>query len=404
MGAHGVSVGGARTRHRIALVLAALALSLLACEIVLRVATRRDESGQLWLGSLRLLPWRLPLEQIRTMLEKVRDGETFLGWDADLGWSPRPHGRSAIAPFAANGATIRSARETSEQETPGTLRVATFGDSFTFGDEVGPDETWEAALERTLAERGVAAEVLNFGVSAYGIDQAYLRWRRDGRRFRPDVVLFGFQAENVLRDVNVFRPLYFAGTEIPLSKPRFVPRGDGLELLNVPTLPPDQMPRVLETMPQHPLFAYERFYAPWYAQHWWLASRLAAVVATVSSGREAAKFRLDTESRELARRLVARFAAEVAADGAAFVVVHLPRREDLEARRAGHAVWYDPLLRADLAAFAVADPTTAVTTIDDALFAPRGHYSPAMNAMVGAALAEPVLRAASSSRTPSAVR
>lgn len=382
-----------RTRRRIAAALAALVVSLLACELVLRVATRREESGQLWLGSLRLLPYQLPLDVVRANLDKLREGETFLGWDADLGWAPRPNARSATGPFAVNGAGIRSARETSEIAAPGTLRIAAFGDSFTFGDEVGPDETWEAALERALVERGVAAEVLNFGVNAYGVDQAYLRWRRDGRRFRPDVVLLGFQPENVLRDRNVFRPLYFAGTEVPLSKPRFVVRGDALELKNAPVLPVEQVLPALETMPSHPLFAYEAFHAP-YEQHWWLASRLLAFAASAPLARASVQFRLEPEGRELARRLVARFAADVAADGAAFLVVHLPRRDDLAARRAGHEVWYDALLRDDLAPLGVADPTAGVATVEPALFAPRGHYSPALNAIVGAVLAEPVLRAA----------
>lgn len=388
----GEGTGRRRTGPLVAL--AALLLSLLACEVALRVVTRRDDTGQVWLGAQRLLPQTLPLAQIAANLDRLRAGETFLGYDADLGWAPRPNGRSTTGPFAVNGAAIRSERETAEVAAPGVLRIATFGDSFTFGDEVGPDETWQAALERALRERGVAAEVLNFGVSAYGIDQAYLRWRRDGRRFRPDVVLYGFQAENALRDRNVFRPLYFAGTEVPLAKPRFVVRGDDLELLNVPVLPPDELLPVLAAMPQHPLFAYEGFYAPWFERHWWLASRLAAVVATATTGREAAKFRLDPESRELARRLVARFASGVAADGAAFVVVHLPRREDLEVLRAGRELWYDALLRDDLGPLGVVEPTAGVAAVAPALFAPRGHYAPALNAMVGTALAEPVLRAA----------
>lgn len=388
-----MTASGAPLHRRIAAVLAALAVSLLACEVALRVATRRDEAGQLWLGSLRLLPYELPLEQIRANLDKLRDGETFLGWDADLGWAPRPDAGSTTGPFAVNGAAIRSARETSEAAPPGTLRIAAFGDSFTFGDEVGPGETWEAALERALAARGVAAEVLNFGVNAYGVDQAYLRWRRDGRRFRPDVVLLGFQPENVLRDLNVFRPLYFAGTEVPLSKPRFVVQGTELELKNVPVLPVDAVLPALETMPAHPLFAYEAFHAP-YARHWWLASRLLAFAASAPLARASAQLRLDPEGRELARRIVARFAADVAADGAAFLLVHLPRREDLAVRRAGREVWYEPLLREDLAPLGVADPTAGIASVDDALFAPRGHYSPAMNAIVGAALAEPVLRKA----------
>ena len=387
-----------RARRRVAVALAAVLVSLLACEAVLRVATHRDDTGQLWLGTLRLFPYRLPLAQIRANLDELSEGDTFLAYDAGLGWAPRADAHSTTGPFAVNGAGIRAARETGERAAPGALRIAAFGDSFTFGDEVGPDETWATALERALAERGVAAEVLNFGVNAYGIDQAYLRWRRDGRRFRPDVVLLGLQPENVLRDRNVFRPLYFAGTEVPLSKPRFVVRDDRLELLNVPTLPPEEIVPALATMPAHPLFAHEGFYAPWYAEHWWLGSRLLAFAATVALSPAASAFRLDPESRDLARRLVAVFAADVAAEGSAFLVVHLPRKEDLQRLRAGGEPWYAPLLREDLAGIAVADPTAGVARIDDALFAPRGHYSPAMNTIVGAALAEPVLRAAGRAR------
>lgn len=387
-----------RARRALAVVLV-LAASLLACELVLRLATRRDDDGQLWLGALRLMPYRLPLDSIRQNLDKLGSGDTFLAWDADLGWSPRPNTRSSTRPFFANGAGIRAEREFDETAPPGTLRIATFGDSFTFGDEVGPDETWQATLERTLAARGITVEVLNFGVSAYGIDQAYLRWRRDGRRFRPDVVLFGFQPENVLRDRNVFRPLYFAGTEVPLSKPRFVVRGEELDLLNGPVLPVDAVLPALETMPAHPLFAYEGFYAPWYVQRWWLASRLAAFVASATVAVDAARFHLDAEGRELAARLVTRFAADVTADGAAFVLVHLPRREDLAAKHAGREPWYAPLLQ-DLAPLGVVEPTASVASDDAALFAPRGHYAPAMNAIVGAALADPVMRARSTTPSP----
>ena len=96
-----MKASGAPLHRRIAAVLAALAVSLLACEVALRVATRRDEAGQLWLGSLRLLPYELPLDQIRANLDKLRDGETFLGWAAPLGGAPGP---DAARPPQALGA------------------------------------------------------------------------------------------------------------------------------------------------------------------------------------------------------------------------------------------------------------------------------------------------------------
>jgi len=54
-------------------------------------------------------------------------------------------------------------------------RVALVGDSFTFGMEVPYEDTWGAQLERALAGD---VQVLNFGVDGYGVDQAYLRYRK----------------------------------------------------------------------------------------------------------------------------------------------------------------------------------------------------------------------------------
>lgn len=272
------------------------------------------------------------------------------------------------------------------------LRVALFGDSFTFGDEVPLDETWGAYLERGLAARGVQAEVLNFGVNAYGIDQAYLRWRRDGRRYVPQVVVFGFQPENALRDLNVFRALYFAGSEVPLSKPRLVVRDGELAPVNVPTLPPDELAAVLGSLDGHPLLEHERYHG-WYADRWWRRSKLAALVESVVVQRRAGELALDDEARDLAERIVAAFDRDVTASGAAFLVVHLPRQADLLARRAGRELWYDDLLRSLAERHALLDPTAGVAG-PDAAFAPHGHYAPELNRAIGEALVEPVLEAA----------
>ena len=392
----------ARRLRTLGVVAAALVLSLLAGEVLVRLWSHRDDTGQRWVGNLRLIPYQLPQAQIRTTLERLQDGDTFLAYDAELGWAPRPNAQSESGPFRVNGAGIRSDAETSLATPPGVLRIALFGDSFTFGDEVGAGDTWGAKLERALVERGVKAEVLNFGVNAYGMDQAYLRWQRDGRRYHPAIVIYGFQPENVLRNLNVFRPLYFASTEVPLAKPRFVIRDGALALHDVPTIPPGEMADVLAALPNHPLIADERYFAPWYAPRWWLHSEAVALLETLVVTRDGALFRIDDEGQELAVRLAGEFARDVEAHRAAFLVLHLPRKQDLRTMRAGSEPWYGALAHALADRFAMVDPTRGLVAIDDTLFEPRGHYAAALNQMIGEALVEPVLQAAHRDRPATA--
>lgn len=80
--------------------------------------------------------------------------------------------------------------------TPGVLRVATLGDSSTFGVGMHDDQTWSARLAAELKSRGVEAEVLNGGVDGYTIRQGIERWRSMVSRWKPDVVVAAFGAVN----------------------------------------------------------------------------------------------------------------------------------------------------------------------------------------------------------------
>ncbi len=386
-----MSPSSAHERHvAIALLMTALVVAALVGEGLVRVIVRSDGDGQEWLRDLRLRPYHLPLASIGKTLAAMQEGTSFLAYDPELGWAPRPGARSPDGSHRVDAAGIRTDGESARARSAGVLRIAIFGDSFTFGDEVRQDETWGVALERALAARAVRAEVLNFGVNAYGMDQAYLRWRRDGRTHHPDVVLFGFQAEDALRNLNVFRPLYFMSSEVPLSKPRLVLRDGGLVTLNVPTIPPDRLPTVLAHLEGEPLLAHERFYAPAFQPRWWLRFRTLAWAATVLGATD--PFRLDGEARDLALAITDAFARDAAASGASFLVLDLPRREDLATRRAGGVLWYDALL-ADLERrHGMVRPLAGVAP-DGALFAPGGHYAPVLNGTIGEALADSVLRA-----------
>jgi len=128
--------------------------------------------------------------------------------------------------------------------------VATFGDSFTFGDEVGPEHAYPNVLSDLLGCR-----VGNYGVPGYGTDQAYLRFRervRDGAR----VAVLGHWSEDVIRNVNRYRG-FLAGNALGF-KPRFLAHADGrLELLPMPDLDADQVAHLAD----HPeLLPHEYFF------------------------------------------------------------------------------------------------------------------------------------------------
>lgn len=131
----------------------------------------------------------------------------------------------------ANSAGMRDDREYDRKASSGITRLSTFGDSFTYGTDVVIDNTWE----KQLVNMETSLQVLNYGVGAYGLDQAYLRYLRVGTEYHPDVVLIGFMSENIERHVNVFRAFYTDRyRDVIFSKPRFSVHGGELQLIENP--------------------------------------------------------------------------------------------------------------------------------------------------------------------------
>ena len=113
---------------------------------------------------------------------------------------------------------------------PGTIRISAFGDSFTYGAGVTLEDTWEKQLTRI----NPSIEVLNYGVGAYGLDQAFLQYLHVGKECNPHIVLIGYMSENIARNVNVFRPFYVEYGNSIFTKPRFKLKDGALVLLENP--------------------------------------------------------------------------------------------------------------------------------------------------------------------------
>jgi lysophospholipase L1-like esterase len=152
-------------------------------------------------------------------------------FDPELGWTWRPASASEDGLYAINALGARGPREYGRQPAAGKRRILTFGDSFTFCDEVRADSSFQVQLE----ELEPAFEVLNFGVSGYGTDQAWLRYQRVGRDLGAEIVCLGLMLENIGRNVNRYRPLWATFSGVCVTKPRFVlAAGGALELVPQP--------------------------------------------------------------------------------------------------------------------------------------------------------------------------
>jgi hypothetical protein len=215
----------------------ALLLAILECAA--RLFAHDANAGPVILGQpLPPLSWEQTGARYRRIIHAATGDLSYLVHDARVGWSVGPGRRSSNGLYLSSREGIRAKTRGASVETRSTRpRIALVGDSYTFAEEVSYDETWGSQLERQLGN----AEVLNFGVPGYGVDQAYLRYEEQVRTFSPDVVVFSFISHDLLRSMTVYPFLSFPDWDLPFSKPRFVLRNGGLALLNVPALAPKEV-------------------------------------------------------------------------------------------------------------------------------------------------------------------
>lgn len=364
-------------------------------ELAVRVLGHGDPDGNFYVRQRQVLPQYLPVTRLAAAVRQYRESpQALFTDDASLGWKPRPRAHNEL--YAYNGAGLRARTPDDDvtESRPGTARIAIFGDSFAHGSEVGFEESWGARVQQILDRPDRPVEVLNFGVPGYGMDQAFLRWEQEGRAYPPAVVVFGLQVENAGRNLNLLRVLYDSA-DLPFAKPRFVESRDGLELINVPVPAPEDVVRIVEAIDQWPLVKHERYYQPdRYRRHPWRYSRLVGMLeGLISTGpRGQLEGELPADQRRLALGIIDRFGRSVQAAGARFVVVHFPRRGDLDRARADGRLPNLDFLEA-------VGEMTPVVRIDRELleragdgdlaplFSPGGHYSAEGYGLLAAAVA-----------------
>lgn len=150
------------------------------------------------------------------------------------GWALKPGVRDSRVfgkkILNTNSKGVRGKREYDYSKSDGVSRILVLGDSFTFGEDVSDDETYPYYLEQLIG----SGEVINMGVHGYAHDQMLLYLKKEGVRYRPDVVILGFLPYDMDRNLLGFRDY---------AKPKFVISGGRLKMTGVPVPNPESVIR-----------------------------------------------------------------------------------------------------------------------------------------------------------------
>lgn len=331
-------------------------------------------------------------------LETGEPPEESFSFDSELGWCPWPSSTVGGRTFDEWGACVGPAT-VAIARTQAVRRVITAGCSFTMGYEVGDAETWPYLLD----EGDDSLEVVNLAMSAYGLDQAWLRYRRDGRAFEADEVWLGWLPAASLRLGTLYRPVVRHWSGPLLFKPRFRVRGTELQLVENPARSLQEVHRLLSDQ--------DRFLRAMGVDDLWVQRSLAAYSPmgsdwrhhtgfgrawlTVDESREKSPSAwLERESssiRELVVRVTCGMRDDVEADGARFRLLVLPDKEGLSsAQENGRAYWSGLVEELMGLGVEVIDLTQAASSMgmleDSASWAPGGHYSARGNAIIAGEL------------------
>lgn len=248
-------------------------------------------------ASLLLVVWNYWKAESPVLTRPSTMADTLVGWVG----RPNTNNPNEYGPgigVTTNARGFRGTREVDSAVPAGRLRVICSGDSFTEGYGVRDQETWCARLEH---ERP-AFEAVNMAVAGYGIDQAFLWYRRDANGIQHQLHLLGVFHND------------FERTALPemvgVPKSMLVLEGDSLALRGVPVPPVD--PGRVRTVNARREFRKLRF-----------------VEALGYVGVRDHRYYLGPSTYPLVERMLHELGEMHRADGRHFAVVYLPSLSDI---------------------------------------------------------------------------
>ena len=108
----------------------------------------------------------------------------------------------------------------------------------TYGHEIRCEESWGHALEALLQPH---TQVLNFALGAQGLNQALLRYEKDVRPWKPQIVVIGITSSMITRNYNIYPFLKDPDWGMIFARPRLVMKDDIPTTINHPVPDPGQI-------------------------------------------------------------------------------------------------------------------------------------------------------------------
>ena len=387
--------------------LVTLFLTLGTTEVMSFALSKHTAVGETLLG-VALYPnlWSTGAAERKKAIDEMALESYYHVYDPLLGWTVGPSRRNQTGQNLSSSEGLRSprvgmsfadarARHSGFSPHPAPVRVALVGDSMTFGYEVRCEETWGHVLEGLLQPH---VQVLNFGVSAYGLNQAFLRYEKDVRAWHPQIVIIGISSQMIMRINSIYQELMTPEWGHLLARPRLVRKNDVLSAINYP-LPEPREIFAYSTIQESPHLELDAYYRPfqWERGGIWHLFEQSYVFRFLNALRpptEAQPKDIQHEAVILSQFVTQSLVRKVLEDGAIPLIVWFPYAHELpKSADPGNTGLSLPARMLRDAGLEYYDPTECLIEVGTSeRYMKGGHYSPKGNTHIAECL-EPLLRA-----------
>lgn len=352
-----------------------------------------------------VLNWPQVVARNTKLIDRMAHEGTYMVHDQILGWTMTPSGSDQAGLYFGSREGLRSprrgmsfadlrTRHSNDSAEPASVRIALIGNSFTFGHEVRCEESWGHKLEAQLQPH---SQVLNFAVPAYGLDQIWLRYWKDVRLWKPQIVVIGIYSDVIKRINSIYPFIQTPQWDFPFVRPLLNMQDHPPTVINYPVPDPEQI-FVSTAISEVPDIDLDVYYRPFQWQRggmWYLfekSSFFRHANAWWHLGDDSDEERTQN-ALQTGQLLIRNLVHEIKEDGSLPLVVYLPNKVELRLSTEPQST-YIPLSARMLrnAGIEYFDPTNCLSRVEAShAFMRGGHYSPQANSQIAHCL-EPVLR------------